>query len=60
MHEEDLKFNEGGNIFFNEVKGQLKIDVLSEIYYKVINQSKLFRMNFSQNFLKSLSLVMEE
>ncbi|KAL4461448.1 hypothetical protein ABPG74_016072 [Tetrahymena malaccensis] len=60
MHEEDLKFNEGGEIFFKEVKGQLKTEVLSEIYYKTLCQSNLFRMSFSQNFLKSLSFVMEE
>ncbi|KAL4468935.1 hypothetical protein ABPG72_009755 [Tetrahymena utriculariae] len=60
MHEEDLKFNEGAEIFFKEVKGQLKTEVLSEIYFKTLCQSNLFRMSFSQNFLKSLSFVMEE
>ncbi|EGR27295.1 hypothetical protein IMG5_198870 [Ichthyophthirius multifiliis] len=60
LHQEDLKYNEGSDIFHNELKGQLKNDILAEIHLKLLNQNKLFYLNFSQEFLQQLAYKMEE
>lgn len=60
LNDEQLEDNEAGDIMLNQLVGRLKKDVLLDIYGKIIKSEKIFRLNFSEDFLDELALKMKE
>ncbi|KAL4440976.1 hypothetical protein ABPG74_009389 [Tetrahymena malaccensis] len=49
-----------GEQILNTLNEQLKNDVKEEYFFKILNEVKLFRLNFSRDCLKKLALKMKE
>ncbi|EAS02102.2 cation channel family protein (macronuclear) [Tetrahymena thermophila SB210] len=49
-----------GEQILNTLNEQLKNDVKEEYFFKILNEAKLFRLNFSRDCLKKLALKMRE
>ena len=40
--------------------GSLKIEVLKDIYGRILHNKKIFRLNFNKEFIDNLSLLIKE
>ncbi|KAL4462758.1 hypothetical protein ABPG72_015013 [Tetrahymena utriculariae] len=60
LHKENLEDNEKSEGLIDLLSTSLKNELASEMYIKILNDQKVFRLNFSQNFIADLSLKMKE
>lgn len=51
---------EGSDYVSNFLASSLKKEVLVDIYGRILNNQKLFYLNFSQNVIRNLALVVKE
>lgn len=51
---------EKGHVILNSVSKKIREEIYSDFYGRVLNDSKLFKFNFSKEFLEKLSLYMKE
>lgn len=60
FQEELEENNEQAEEMLNKLRGNLKLEVLTEIYTSVLKNLKLFSLNFSREFISELSIHMKE
>ncbi|EAS03752.2 zinc knuckle protein (macronuclear) [Tetrahymena thermophila SB210] len=60
INKENQKNSSDGYEMISNLPQSLKDEVMQELYVKVILQNKLFKLNFSQNFIKELALFVKE
>lgn len=59
-HAEELNSNVEGEKMFGQLTGDLKQQVQQEMYKMILNKAKFLKLNFSNQFIDSLSLTMKE
>lgn len=52
--------NEVGDIVIKQLVGNLKEEVMHEIYGKMLRSQKIFKLNFSNELIDALSLQVKE
>ena len=57
--EENYGIQRGENLI-NSLSNILKKEILNDAYIKYINQIPVFKKNFSEDFIKELSLIFKE
>ncbi|KRX05690.1 Cyclic nucleotide-binding protein [Pseudocohnilembus persalinus] len=57
---EQQKNSEQNQVILNQLTGTLQRNVKYEIYGKILDKHKMFKLNFSQEFIKAMSLYMQE
>ncbi len=60
LNDEELEDNEQGENMLNQLVGSLKMEVYEDIYGKILNSKKIFKLNFSQNFIQALAPKLKE
>lgn len=60
LHDEQIENSEKGQMMINNLEGQLKYEVMKEIYGKILMEKQIFKTNFSQEFVDSISQSMKE
>lgn len=60
INDEEKNKNQPGEDIFNQLTGHIKEIAQREIYTKVIANIKFLQLNFSQDFLNNLSLLVRE
>lgn len=60
LNDERLEDNQEGENMLKELAGSLKHDIAVDIYGKILNSKKIFKLNFSQLFLMSLAPKLKE
>ena len=60
MHEEEKMGNQRGEQLISMLSSNLKEELMYDAYLKKIQKIKLFKDNFSENFLKQLCLIYKE
>ena len=57
---ENIDYQQGAQILENVVSKRLREEVKKEFYGKILVGFKFFKLNFSEKFLDSLTLAMQE
>ncbi|EGR30221.1 hypothetical protein IMG5_137760 [Ichthyophthirius multifiliis] len=60
LNDEELEDNEQGENMLNQLVGSLKMEVYQDIYGKILNSKKVFKLNFSQNFISKIAPKLKE
>ncbi|EAS04476.2 cation channel family protein (macronuclear) [Tetrahymena thermophila SB210] len=58
--EKELQYSLSGENFLQSIPQKLRQQVYQEYYGRILQEIKLFSMNFSKDFLQSLSVLMKE
>ena len=60
MQEENQEDNEKALLLLDKLSNSLKLEVLTDIYVKILRSKKIFYLNFSSEFLQELAPRMKE